>query len=196
MENKPKKAPCCTALLAHVDAGKTTLSEALLYVSGARRTLGRVDHRDAYLDTCSIVKIQTVAPEAAPVPTEPAVTEPVEATEPAPTEPTPTEPAPTVYTIRINGLVPYYGNGSNEVDTSWKVGETFSLTVEDEMGARKDIQWQIPDETVCSIEGKTVTCLAATKKMLITGEYEGVTYTVTLRISEDTAATEPAEGTE
>ena len=38
-------------LLAHVDAGKTTLSEALLYVSGARRTLGRVDHGDAYLDT-------------------------------------------------------------------------------------------------------------------------------------------------
>jgi len=51
MENKPKKTPCCTALLAHVDAGKTTLSEALLYVSGARRTLGRVDHGDAYLDT-------------------------------------------------------------------------------------------------------------------------------------------------
>ena len=38
-------------LLAHVDAGKTTLSEALLYSSGARRTLGRVDHGDAYLDT-------------------------------------------------------------------------------------------------------------------------------------------------
>ena len=34
-----------------MDAGKTTLSEALLYVSGARRTLGRVDHRDAFLDT-------------------------------------------------------------------------------------------------------------------------------------------------
>ena len=38
-------------LLAHVDAGKTTLSEALLYCSGARRNLGRVDHGDAYLDT-------------------------------------------------------------------------------------------------------------------------------------------------
>ncbi len=38
-------------LIAHVDAGKTTLSEALLYCSGARRTLGRVDHGDAYLDT-------------------------------------------------------------------------------------------------------------------------------------------------
>ena len=48
---QPKKKTLCAALLAHVDAGKTTLSEALLYVSGARRTLGRVDHRDAYLDT-------------------------------------------------------------------------------------------------------------------------------------------------
>ena len=38
-------------LLAHVDAGKTTLSEAMLYVSGTRRVLGRVDHADAYLDT-------------------------------------------------------------------------------------------------------------------------------------------------
>ena len=38
-------------VLAHVDAGKTTLSEALLYTSGAIRMLGRVDHRDAHLDT-------------------------------------------------------------------------------------------------------------------------------------------------
>ena len=51
MENKPKKTPCCTALLAHVDAGKTTLCEALMYESGARRTLGQVDHGDAFLDT-------------------------------------------------------------------------------------------------------------------------------------------------
>ncbi len=41
----------CVGLLAHVDAGKTTLSEALLYRSGALRTLGRVDHGDAFLDT-------------------------------------------------------------------------------------------------------------------------------------------------
>ncbi|MBQ9459991.1 MAG: TetM/TetW/TetO/TetS family tetracycline resistance ribosomal protection protein [Oscillospiraceae bacterium] len=41
-------------ILAHVDAGKTTLSEALLYESGARRTLGRVDHKDAFLDTDSL----------------------------------------------------------------------------------------------------------------------------------------------
>ena len=41
-------------ILAHVDAGKTTLSEALLYRSGALRKLGRVDHRDAFLDTDAI----------------------------------------------------------------------------------------------------------------------------------------------
>ena len=41
-------------ILAHVDAGKTTLSEAMLYQTGARRTLGRVDHRDAFLDTHSL----------------------------------------------------------------------------------------------------------------------------------------------
>ena len=38
-------------ILAHVDAGKTTLSEAMLYRCGAIRTLGRVDHKDAFLDT-------------------------------------------------------------------------------------------------------------------------------------------------
>ena len=38
-------------ILAHVDAGKTTLSEGLLYASGALRRLGRVDHGDAFLDT-------------------------------------------------------------------------------------------------------------------------------------------------
>ena len=37
-------------ILAHVDAGKTTLSEALLYISGRIRTLGRVDHKNTYLD--------------------------------------------------------------------------------------------------------------------------------------------------
>lgn len=41
-------------LLAHVDAGKTTLSEGLLYLGGALRTHGRVDHRDTFLDTDAI----------------------------------------------------------------------------------------------------------------------------------------------
>ena len=51
MGEQRKKTHINAGLLAHVDAGKTTLSEALLYVSGSRRTLGRVDHRDAFLDT-------------------------------------------------------------------------------------------------------------------------------------------------
>lgn len=41
----------CLGILAHVDAGKTTLSEAMLYRAGVLRRLGRVDHGDAFLDT-------------------------------------------------------------------------------------------------------------------------------------------------
>ena len=41
-------------ILAHVDAGKTTLSEALLYRGGTIRKQGRVDHQDAYLDNFSL----------------------------------------------------------------------------------------------------------------------------------------------
>ena len=41
-------------ILAHVDAGKTTLSEALLFQSGMIRRLGRVDHGDAFLDTYAL----------------------------------------------------------------------------------------------------------------------------------------------
>ena len=40
--------------LAHVDAGKTTLNESLLYTTGVIRKLGRVDNQDAYLDYNSI----------------------------------------------------------------------------------------------------------------------------------------------
>ena len=43
-------------ILAHVDAGKTTLSESLLYLSGAIREAGRVDNKDAFLDTFSLEK--------------------------------------------------------------------------------------------------------------------------------------------
>ena len=43
-------------ILAHVDSGKTTLSEAMLYQAGQIRKLGRVDHQDAFLDTHSIEK--------------------------------------------------------------------------------------------------------------------------------------------
>lgn len=43
-------------VLAHVDAGKTTLAEGLLYKSGTIRKLGRVDHKDAFLDTDAMEK--------------------------------------------------------------------------------------------------------------------------------------------
>lgn len=45
------KKKICAGLLAHVDAGKTTLSEALLYESGMLKAPGRVDNQDAFLDT-------------------------------------------------------------------------------------------------------------------------------------------------
>ena len=54
MPEQKEKKPCGIGLLAHVDAGKTTLSEALLFESGARRVLGRVDHQDAFLDTYAL----------------------------------------------------------------------------------------------------------------------------------------------
>lgn len=49
-ENKPEKQ-ITMGILAHVDAGKTTLSEGILYTCKAIRKLGRVDHQDASLDT-------------------------------------------------------------------------------------------------------------------------------------------------
>ena len=47
-------------ILAHVDSGKTTLSEAMLYRAGAIRKLGRVDHGDAFLDTDSLEKARGI----------------------------------------------------------------------------------------------------------------------------------------
>ena len=49
--NSIEKKHICAGLLAHVDAGKTTLSEGLLYTAGSIRKMGRVDNRDAFLDT-------------------------------------------------------------------------------------------------------------------------------------------------
>ena len=44
----------CMGILAHVDAGKTTLSEGILYLTGSLRKLGRVDHGDAFLDNFAL----------------------------------------------------------------------------------------------------------------------------------------------
>ena len=51
---KPAQKNLCVGLVAHVDAGKTTLAEAMLYLSGTVKKLGRVDHRSSFLDTHSL----------------------------------------------------------------------------------------------------------------------------------------------
>ena len=58
----PKKQSkhICAGLLAHVDAGKTTLSEAILFLTGKIRKQGRVDNRDAYLDTYELERARGI----------------------------------------------------------------------------------------------------------------------------------------
>lgn len=58
MADKTKRL--VVGVLAHVDSGKTTLSEAMLYRAGAIRKLGRVDHRDAFLDTDSLERARGI----------------------------------------------------------------------------------------------------------------------------------------
>lgn len=53
-ESKKAKKHICAGLLAHVDAGKTTLAEGLLYTAGKIRKLGRVDHKNAFLDNFTL----------------------------------------------------------------------------------------------------------------------------------------------
>ena len=48
------------ALLAHVDAGKTTLAESILYHTGSIRKMGRVDHQDTFLDTDSMERARGI----------------------------------------------------------------------------------------------------------------------------------------
>lgn len=61
-ENKPNKhrKHICVGILAHVDAGKTTLSEGLLYLGGSIRKMGRVDHGDAFLDTYELERARGI----------------------------------------------------------------------------------------------------------------------------------------
>ena len=54
LSDKSLKKHITLGILAHVDAGKTTLSESILYLTGSIRKLGRVDNKDAFLDTYSL----------------------------------------------------------------------------------------------------------------------------------------------
>lgn len=54
------KKHICLGVLAHVDAGKTTLAEGILYLTGAIRNLGRVDHQDAFLDNFALERARGI----------------------------------------------------------------------------------------------------------------------------------------
>jgi len=61
-EQKPEKGEkhICVGLLAHVDAGKTTLAEGLLYHTGKLRSMGRVDHQTAFLDNYELERARGI----------------------------------------------------------------------------------------------------------------------------------------
>ncbi len=59
-EAKKQGKHICIGLLAHVDAGKTTLSEGILYLTGTIRKLGRVDNRDAFLDNYALERARGI----------------------------------------------------------------------------------------------------------------------------------------
>lgn len=60
MKNENRPTALTMGILAHVDAGKTTLSEAILYLTGAIRKLGRVDHKDAFLDNIQVERARGI----------------------------------------------------------------------------------------------------------------------------------------
>ena len=60
MGEQKRKKNISVGLLAHVDAGKTTLSEAILYTTGTIRKLGRVDKKDAFLDTYALERARGI----------------------------------------------------------------------------------------------------------------------------------------
>ena len=62
-KNRSEKKPSRhinIGLLAHVDSGKTTLAESLLYLTGNIRKAGRVDHGDAFLDTYELERARGI----------------------------------------------------------------------------------------------------------------------------------------
>ena len=60
MKNDERHTNLTMGILAHVDAGKTTLSEAILFLTGAIRKMGRVDHKDAFLDNIQVERARGI----------------------------------------------------------------------------------------------------------------------------------------
>ena len=104
----------------------------------------------------------------------------------------PDEPAePTeIYQIKIDGGKPayLYNNQPHSADVTYSETKKFKLTLisVDDLGMiAKDVQWKLSDDTICSFDGTSVTCLKkGTCK--ITAEYKGVTYVVFVRVTAKT----------
>lgn len=173
------------------DPSIATVENGRVVAVSVGQTIIRAEYQ-GQVDTCIVrCRWEEVKPTEPTEPSEPVdPSDPSDATEPSepgettePSETTePTEP-PTVYTIMINGLKPTWSDGPNHADTTCAVGDDFTLTVEDDIGARKEVTWVASNPDLCTIEGRNITCVAAGKTEL-TCEYEGVTYIVVLRIVE------------
>lgn len=95
-------------------------------------------------------------------------------TEEEPTEPTdpsdpsnPSDEPAEVYTLMVNGHISPFGDEEN-AEVTLAVGETFSLTVENEMGARMEVTWTMSKDGIVSIDGRKVTGASAGKVTLTT----------------------------
>ena len=120
-------------------------------------------------------------------PTEP--TEPSEPADPAePSEPSdPSEEPKTLYSLKVNGSISPFGDANN-AEVSIKVGETFRLTVEDDMAAFQKVEWSMSKDGIVSYDNNKVTGLAkGTVKLTTT--YEGQTFICTIYVSEPTPET-------
>lgn len=121
-------------------------------------------------------------------PTQP--TEPVEPTTPVePTEPEesvdPTEPSvepEKLYSLLVNGRVSPFGDEEN-AEVTIKIGETFSLTVEDEEGIRMDVTWAQSKEGIVAMDGRKITGAEA-GKVILTAAYGDQTFTCTIIVKE------------
>lgn len=93
-----------------------------------------------------------------------------------PTEPTePNDEPAEVYAIRVNNLKPNYPTGDNSCEVSIEVDGSITLTIENSMGARMDVEWTMSSEGICSVEGTKVTGLAK-GNVTLTATYDGQTF--------------------
>ncbi|MBQ9166168.1 MAG: Ig-like domain-containing protein [Oscillospiraceae bacterium] len=106
-----------------------------------------------------------------------------EETEPAPTDPTdPGEEPAEVYTLMINGSISPYGDEEN-AEVTLHIGDFFTITVENEMGARMDVTWTMSKDGICTMNDRKVTGAAA-GKVTLTTSYGDQTFTCVIIVKE------------